>query len=62
MATVPFEQLEAYRLAERLADGVWDIVLTWDNFARDTVGKQFVRAADSIGASLAVGCRLQSLP
>ena len=59
---MPIEQLEAYRLAARLADGVWDIVLTWDNFARDTVGKQFVRAADSIGVSLAVGCRLQSLP
>jgi four helix bundle protein len=55
MATVPFEQLEVYRLAERLSDEVWGIVLPWNNFARDTVGKQLVRAADSVGANLAEG-------
>jgi hypothetical protein len=28
MATVPFEQLEVYRLAESVADRVWDIRLS----------------------------------
>jgi len=30
-------------------------VLGWDRFARDTVGTQSVRAADSIGANIAEG-------
>ena len=50
-----FENLEIYELAERLADSVWDIVLTWNSLARDTVGKQLVRSADSVGANIAEG-------
>ncbi|MBA4066341.1 MAG: four helix bundle protein [Isosphaera sp.] len=60
MATLPFDELEVYQAAERLTDEVWDIVRTWDNFAKDTVGKQLVRAADSIGANIAEGCGRQS--
>ena len=55
MAFVPFENLEVYQLAEKLADEVWAITLGWSNFAKDTVGKQIVRAADSIGANIAEG-------
>ena len=29
--------------------------MPWDAFARDTVGKQLVKAADSIGANIAEG-------
>jgi four helix bundle protein len=50
-----FEKLRIYRLAEDLADSIWDVVLDWDRFARDTVGKQIVRSADSIGANIAEG-------
>jgi len=50
-----FETLEVYRLAEELADTVWQVVLEWQPIARDTVGKQLVRAADSIGANIAEG-------
>jgi four helix bundle protein len=53
--TVGFEDLDVYRLAEEIADAVWDLVSTWEFFARDTVGKQLVRAADSIGANIAEG-------
>src|SRR5437868_2605838 len=60
MATVQFDELEVYRAAEQLADLVWDIVLRWGAFARDTVGKQLVRAADSVGANIAEGCGRQS--
>jgi four helix bundle protein len=50
-----FENLEVYRLSERIADAIWGAAQTWNNFAKDTVGKQIVRAADSIGANLAEG-------
>ena len=55
MAFVRFQDLDVYNLAERLADAVWDIVLKWDALARDTVGKQMIRAADSVGANIAEG-------
>ncbi len=55
MARTNFENLAVYQLAERLADEVWKIVLAWNIFAKDTVGKQLVRAADSIGANIAEG-------
>ena len=50
-----FERLEVYQLSDRLADAIWDKALGWDSFAKDTVGKQLVRAADSIGANIAEG-------
>jgi four helix bundle protein len=56
MIRTQFEELRVYRLAERLSDSIWSIVLTWDRMAQDTVGKQLVRAADSIGANIAEGC------
>ena len=55
MGRTNFEKLRVYKLAEHLADGIWDVVLRWDPLARDTVGKQIVRAADSIGANIAEG-------
>jgi len=55
MAKSNFENLTVYRLSERLADDVWDIVVKWPILARDTVGKQLIRAADSIGANIAEG-------
>ena len=56
MATLAFDELKVYQLAEELADRTWPIVRRWDAFVRDTVGKQLVRAADSIGANIAEGC------
>lgn len=50
-----FENLNVYRLAEDLADRIWDVVATWDGFPKQTVGAQIVRAADSIGANVAEG-------
>ena len=53
MANSDFENLKVYQMSENLADEIWDLVLGWDRFARDTVGGQIVRAADSIGANIA---------
>jgi four helix bundle protein len=55
MARTNFENLQVYQVSERLADRIWHIVSEWHHFPRDTVGKQLVRAADSIGANIAEG-------
>lgn len=55
MAKTNFESLRVYQLSETLADEIWTIVMQWNGFARDTVGKQLVRAVDSIGANIAEG-------
>jgi hypothetical protein len=34
-----FENLSVYKLAERLSDEAWAVVIAWDYFPRDTVGK-----------------------
>jgi len=49
------EDLRVYKIAEELADRVWFICIKWGVFARVTVGRQFVRAVDSIGANIAEG-------
>jgi four helix bundle protein len=41
------------RVAESVCDDVWQRVVGWSPFERDTVGAQLVRAADSIGANIA---------
>lgn len=55
MERTNFEKLKVYKLAEDLADAIWDVVLKWDYLAKDTVGKQMIRSADSIGANIAEG-------
>ncbi len=37
MARTQFERLEVYKLSEKLADEVWDIVAVWKRFPRMTV-------------------------
>src|SRR5213593_1036758 len=55
MAKSNFENLRVYQLAETLSDQIWNLVLGWNALARETIGKQLVRAADSIGANIAEG-------
>ncbi len=55
MSRTNFENLRIYQLAEQIADQIWTIVDSWNYFAKDTVGKQIVRSADSIGANIAEG-------
>ena len=50
-----FENLRVYNLAEEIEDLIWEIVSKWDYFAKDTIGKQLVNSADSIGANIAEG-------
>ena len=55
MARSHVERPRVYRLSEELADQIWSVVRGWDSFARDTIGKQLVRAADSVGANISEG-------
>jgi len=55
MARFALEDLRVYRMAEELADLVWDVVAAWDPFPKNTIGHQLVRAADSVGANVAEG-------
>lgn len=48
-----FEDLKVLQSAERIADDIWKQVSRWEKFARDVVGKQMARAADSVGANIA---------
>jgi four helix bundle protein len=61
MERTNFEKLQVYQLSEKLADSIWRVVLRWNALAKDTVGKQIVRAADSVGANIAEGSGRGSL-
>jgi four helix bundle protein len=49
------EELEVYQLSMKVADNIWDITSKRNYFCKDTIGKQIVRAADSISANLSEG-------
>jgi len=55
MGSRGFEHLRVYQLSEQLADAIWELVIPWNDFARNTIGRQIVRCADSIGANIAEG-------
>jgi four helix bundle protein len=47
--------LVVYKLAMELVDEIWFIVTGWEKFARDTIGMQWVRSADSVGTNISEG-------
>ncbi len=49
------DDLQVYRLSLEIGESIWRIVARWSYFERDTIGKQLVRAADSIAANLSEG-------
>ncbi|OQY96779.1 MAG: four helix bundle protein [Chloroflexota bacterium] len=53
MPVQSLEEIEIFKLAEEISDKWWNIVSSWSPFAKDTIGKQLVRAVDSIGANIA---------
>jgi len=55
MKYLQLNSIDAYKISFNLSNYVWDIVNKWNYFAKDTVGKQFVKAVDSISANIAEG-------
>ena len=49
------EEFETYNLSMEVSEKIYEVVNTWDFFAKDTIGKQLVRATDSIAANLSEG-------
>ncbi len=49
------EELRVYQMSMQIGEAVWDEVSNWSYFEKDTVGKQFVRSADSIAANISEG-------
>ena len=49
------EDLQVYNLSMDMAERIWNIVIEWDYFTKDTIGKQLVRASDSIASNLSEG-------
>ena len=47
--------IDAYKIAFNLSNYVWDLIIKWNRFDSDTIGKQFVRSVDSISANIAEG-------
>ena len=49
------EDIDCYTRSFSLSNYVWKIVVTWDNFSKNTVGIQLTKAMDSIPANIAEG-------
>jgi four helix bundle protein len=49
------EKISSYQKSFDLSNEIWQLAMKWDYFAKDTVGKQFVRSTDSISANIAEG-------
>ncbi len=49
------EELEVYQMGMEIGDQAWSIVQKWNYFAKDAVGKQLIKAADSIAANISEG-------
>lgn len=47
------EDVRVLKSAEQIADAIYKVASRWEDFAKDVVGKQISRAADSIGANIA---------
>lgn len=48
-------RLQVYQRAMAPAGEIWSKVARWNFFARDTIGKQLIQAADSIAANISEG-------
>ncbi|MEA3447800.1 MAG: four helix bundle protein [Bacteroidota bacterium] len=49
------EDLNVYQISMKYSEEIYTLVSTWDYFSKDTIGKQLVRASDSISANISEG-------
>jgi len=55
MSHLPIEDTEVFQCFLSVAQEGWELVQTWERFAKSTIGRQLVRSLDSIGANLVEG-------
>lgn len=55
MEYLKLNSIDCYKRSLYLSKYVWDIIIKWDWFEKQTVGSQFVRAIDSISANISEG-------
>ena len=53
MEFLSLQKITAYNTAYELSNQIWTIIIQWDYFSKDTLGKQYVRSVDSISANIA---------
>lgn len=49
------DELQVYQLSMDVGEKVWNIVIRWNYFAKDSMGKQWVKAVDSVAANISEG-------
>jgi four helix bundle protein len=49
------EELKVYELSMELGERIWEVINHWDYFLKDTIGKQLIRAVDSVAANISEG-------
>ena len=52
MSFKDIEDLRIVKEAEEICDLIWNIVIEWNYFVKDTIGKQVIKSSDSIGANI----------
>ena len=55
MSKSKLADLEIYSEAVNIANEVWDVVISWNDFEKKTIGSQLCRSIDSVGANIAEG-------
>ena len=50
-----FEDIICYKISSELSDYIWEIINNWKWFEKTTIGNQFIRSIDSVGANIAEG-------
>lgn len=55
MKYLSLNDINCYKQALSLSNYVWNLIILWKWFPKQTVGNQFIRAIDSISANIAEG-------
>ncbi|MDD3647113.1 MAG: four helix bundle protein [Candidatus Dojkabacteria bacterium] len=50
-----FQDILAYKRAEKVAEEIWELVVEMDWFRKQTIGMQIIKAIDSVCANIAEG-------
>ena len=49
------EDLDVYNLSMEIGEKIWEMIILWDYFAKDTVGNQLMKSADSMASNISEG-------